>query len=53
MSYKLVGSIDPKAGSIDPKSRISKINKCKKAITYSFEAQITSRFSQYLKDIIS
>ena len=60
MSYKLVGSIDPKTGSIDPKtgsidpkSRISKINKRKKAITYSFEAQIASRFFQYLKDIIS
>ena len=46
MSYKLVGSIDPK-------SHISKISKRKKAITYPFEAQITSRFFQYLKDIIS
>ena len=54
MSYKLVGSIDPKIGSIDPKSHINKIRKCnKKAITYSFETQITSRFFQYLKDIIS
>ena len=53
MSYKLVGSIDPKTDSIDPNSRISKINKRKKAITYSFEAQIASRFFQYLKDIIS
>ena len=53
MSYKLVGSIDPKIGSIDPKSHINKIRKCKKAITYSFEAQIASRFFQYLKDIIS
>ena len=53
MSYKLVGLIDPKIGSIDPKSRISKINKRKKVITYSFEAQIASHFFQYLKDIIS
>ena len=53
MSYKLVGSIDPKIGSIDPKSHISKISKHKKAITYSFEAQIASCFFQYLKDIIS
>ena len=52
MSYKLVGLIDPKTGSIDPKSRISKINKRKKVITYSFEAQIASHFFQYLKDII-
>ena len=51
--YNLVGSIDPKTDSIDPKSHISKINKRKKAITYSFEAQIASRFFQYLKDIIS
>ena len=50
MSYKLVGSIDRKTDSIDPKSHISKR---KKAITYSFEAQIVSRFFQYLKDIIS
>ena len=49
MSYKLVGSIDPKTGSIDPKSRISKISKSKKAITYSFEAQIASCFFQYFK----
>ena len=53
MSYKLVGSIDPKTGSIDPKSYFNKISKRKKAITYSFEAQIASRFFQYLKDIIS
>ena len=53
MSYKLVGSIDPKTGSIDPKSHINKIGKRKKAITYSFETQIASRFFQYLKDIIS
>ena len=53
MSYKLVGSIDPKTGSIDPKFHISKISKCKKTITYLFEAQIVSRFFQYLKDIIS
>ena len=46
MSYKLVGSIDPKL-------RISKISKRKKTITYSFEAQIASPFFQYLKDIIS
>ena len=51
MSYKLVGSIERKTGSIDPKSHINKINKRKKAITYSFETQITSRFFQYLKDI--
>ena len=44
MSYKLVGLIDPKTGSIDPKSHISKISKYKKAITYPFEAQIASRF---------
>ena len=49
MSYKLVGSIDPKTGSIDPKSHISKR---KKTITYSFEAQIASCFFQYLKEII-
>ena len=30
-----------------------KISRRKKAITWSFEAQIASRFSQYLKDIIS
>ena len=53
MSYKLVGSIDPKIGSINPKSRINKISKRKKTITYSFKAQIASRFFQYLKDIIS
>ena len=53
MSYKLVGSIDPKTGLIDPKSYFSKISKRKKAITYSFETQIASRFFQYLKDIIS
>ena len=53
MSYKLVGSIDRKTGSIDPKSHISKSSKRKKAITYSFEAQIASHFFQYLKDIIS
>ena len=36
------------------KNRISaKSAKRKKAITYSFEAQIASRFFQYLKDIIS
>ena len=35
-------------------NRISaKSEKRKKAITYPFEAQITSRFFQYLKDIIS
>ena len=35
-------------------NRISaKSAKRKKAITYSFEAQIASRFFQYLKDIIS
>ena len=35
-------------------NRISaKLAKRKKAITYSFEAQIKSRFFQYLKDIIS
>ena len=45
MSYKLVGSINPKTGSIDPKSRISKISKHKKAITYSFEAQSRALFS--------
>ena len=43
-SYKLVGSIDPKTDSIDPNFHINKINKRKKAITYSFEAQIASRF---------
>ena len=53
MSYKLVGSINRKTDSIDPKSHINKISKCKKAITYSFEAQIVNRFFQYLKDIIS
>ena len=31
----------------------AKSAKRKKAITYSFEAQIVSRFFQYLKDIIS
>ena len=46
MSYKLVGSIDPKL-------RISKISKRKMAITYPFEAQIASHFFQYLKDIIN
>ena len=35
------------------KIHISKISKCKMAITYSFEAQIVNRFFQYLKDIIS
>ena len=53
MSYKLVGSIDRKTDSIDLKSHISKINKRKKALTYSFETQIASRFFQYLKNIIS
>ena len=53
MSYKLVGSINQKTGSIDPKSHISKISKRKKAITYPFEAQIMSHFFQYLKEIIS
>ena len=53
MSYKLVGSIDQKTGSIDPNLHISKINKRKKAITYLFEAQIASRFFRYLKDNIS
>ena len=38
------------AGWFDPKSRISKH---KKAITYSFKAQIASRFFQCLKNIIS
>ena len=38
MSYKLVGSIDPKTGSINPKSHISKISKRKNVIIYSFEA---------------
>ena len=36
MSYKLIGSIDPKTDLINPKSHISKISKCKKVITYSF-----------------
>ena len=53
MSYKLVGSIDQKTGSIDPKLHISKISKHKKAITYPFETQTASHFFQYLKDIIS
>ena len=53
MSYKLVGSINRKTGSIDLKSHISKISERKMAITYSFQAQIASRFFQYLKDIIS
>ena len=36
------------------KSRIpTKITKRKKPITYLFEVQITIRFLQYLKDIIS
>ena len=39
--------------SINRKSHISKINKCKKAMTYPFKAQIASRFFQYLKEIIS
>ena len=47
------GWFDRSKDSIDPNLRISKINKRKKAITYSFEAQIASRFFQYLKDIIS
>ena len=50
MSYKLFGSI----GTQSVKNRISvKSAKRKKAITYSFEAQIASHFLQYLKDIIS
>ena len=49
MSYKLVGSIDRKTSSTDPKSHISKINKRKKAITYPFEAQIASRFFSVFK----
>ena len=48
-----LGLINPKTDLIDPNSRISKINKRKKAITYLFEAQITNPFFQYLKDIIS
>ena len=50
MSYKLFGSID--TWSIE--NHISaKISKRKKPITWPFEAQIASRFFQYLKDIIS
>ena len=53
MSYKLVDSINRKTGSINPKLDISKFSKRKKAITYPFEAQIASRFFQYLKNIKS
>ena len=35
--------------SINRKSHINKINKRKKAITYSFEAQITNRFFPVFK----
>ena len=53
MSYKLVGSIDARDFRLI-ENRISvKSAKRKNAITYSFEAQIESRFFQYLKDIIS
>ena len=50
MSYKLFHSI----GTRSIENRISaKISKHKKPITWLFEAQIASRFFQYLKDIIS
>ena len=53
MSYKLFRLIDTgDFWSIE--NRISaKISKRKKPITWPFEAQIASRFFQYLKDIIS
>ena len=50
MSYKLFRSI----GTWSIENHISaKIRKRKKPITWPFEAQIASRFFQYLKDIIS
>ena len=50
MSYKLFHSI----GTRLIESRISaKINKCKNAITWPFEAQIVHNFFHYLKEIIS
>ena len=50
ISYKLFRSI----GTRSIENLISaKISKRKKPITWPFEAQIASRFFQYLKDIIS
>ena len=50
MSYKLFGLI----GTRSVENHISaKISKRKKPITWPFEAQIASRFFQYLKNIIS
>ena len=50
LSYKLFRLIGTQ---LIIKNRIAaKISKRKKAITWPFEAQIASRFFQYLKDII-
>ena len=53
ISYPLVGSIDVRDFRLIENHISAKSAKRKKAITYSFEAQIASRFFQYLKDIIS
>ena len=53
MSYKLVGSIDARDFRLIENRILAKSTKRKKAKTYSFEAQIVSRFFLYLKDIIS
>ena len=53
MCYKLFGSIDTSDFRLIENRISEKISKCKKAITYPFEAQIASRFFQYLKDVIS
>ena len=64
MSYKLfhlIGTQSIESHSIGTqlvidRSKVTyqqKINKCKKPITWPFEAQIASQFFQYLKDIIS
>ena len=53
MSYPLVGLINARDFRLIENHILAKSAKRKKVITYSFEAQIASRFFQYLKDIIS
>ena len=53
ISYPLVGSIAARDFRLIENRISAKSTKHKKAITYSFEAQIASHFFQNLKDIIS
>ena len=53
MNYPLVGSIAARDFQLIENRISAKSAKRKKTITYSFEAQIVSRFFQYLNDIIS